>query len=110
MSEAKRSRDGLAKAYRILITKEKEKKERERARQKKREKSIGDSFKEYRSIEIPYRVIFDINYFRVHKIFIINSSYTKYNRTYCARKERKKKKRGKKEGKNDTCLGAVRGI
>jgi len=38
MSEAKRSRDGLAKAYRILITKEKEKKERERERESETKK------------------------------------------------------------------------
>jgi len=41
MSEAKRSRDGLAKAYRILITKEKEKKERERESETKKKRKIN---------------------------------------------------------------------
>jgi len=41
MSEAKRSRDGLAKAYRILITKEKEKRERERESETKKKRKIN---------------------------------------------------------------------
>jgi len=113
MLEAKRSRDGLAKTYRILIIKKRERERGERERERKEKNQFETRSRNIAALKSHIARYSILIIFAYIKYLLLTLPIQMQSYLLCAKrkKEKKEKKRRKKrEKKKDTCLGAVRGI